>query len=424
MEDSQALTFLDFLRLAESSGTRDVKLDALRRAGEMARRLIRETLDPYRVFNVKRIALPTAFASADADDGTAFLALLDDLHARRVTGNAARAAVTKTLARYTRETAEALCRVLSKDLRCGILATTVNKVYPGLIPTFSCMLAEKLDPSQPIAFPVLASSKLDGTRALAFVGPEGCVYYSRSGKPASHLDGLFDAELQALLQRVGQPFVLDGEVMGSSFQETLNAKAEDNAAARARLRFNAFDLLTRAEWDARRSLKPQLERQRDLDALLDAAGCVKILPVRYRVVSNHDELMEFYRETLELGYEGLILKDVDAGYAFERSRAWKKFKPTITVDLKVTGFYEGREGSKYVGTLGGIDVEGRDENGTFIRASVGSGFSDAQRDEIWKNRETYLGMTVEIECQEITVTDEDAPRSLRFPVFKRFRDDK
>ena len=50
--------------------------------------------------------------------------------------------------------------------------------------------------------------------------------------------------------------------------------------------------------------------------------------------------------------------------------------------------------------------------------SVGSGFSEKQREDLWKIREELLGKIVEISAQELT------KNSLRFPVFVKFREDK
>jgi ATP-dependent DNA ligase len=54
---------------------------------------------------------------------------------------------------------------------------------------------------------------------------------------------------------------------------------------------------------------------------------------------------------------------------------------------------------------------------------VGSGFSDIDRDELWRDRNMVIGKTCEILCDVIT-QNQDGSYSLRFPRFVRFRDDK
>ena len=62
----------------------------------------------------------------------------------------------------------------------------------------------------------------------------------------------------------------------------------------------------------------------------------------------------------------------------------------------------------------GID-DGRD-----IRVNVGSGLSDADRDEFWAVRDTLLGNVVEVAADAVT-QNQDGSYSLRFPRFVRFR---
>ena len=54
---------------------------------------------------------------------------------------------------------------------------------------------------------------------------------------------------------------------------------------------------------------------------------------------------------------------------------------------------------------------------------VGSGFSKEQRIYYWEHPEEIIGKIIEIQCFEET-KDKQGNLSLRFPVFKRVRDDK
>jgi len=54
---------------------------------------------------------------------------------------------------------------------------------------------------------------------------------------------------------------------------------------------------------------------------------------------------------------------------------------------------------------------------TGIKFGIGSGFTDAQRREIWNTRNTWQGKIVKYKCQ--TVGAKDAPR---FPIFLGIRD--
>jgi ATP-dependent DNA ligase len=95
-----------------------------------------------------------------------------------------------------------------------------------------------------------------------------------------------------------------------------------------------------------------------------------------------------------------------------------KWKPTISVDLEIVGFEEGT--GRNLNRLGAIICEGED-NDRRIRVNVGSGFSDALRDEYWASRDDLLGHLVEVQADAVT-QNQDGTYSLRFPRFLRFRD--
>ena len=81
------------------------------------------------------------------------------------------------------------------------------------------------------------------------------------------------------------------------------------------------------------------------------------------------------------------------------------------------GFEEGT--GRNEGRLGAIICEGED-NGRLITVNVGSGLSDADRDEYWSARAQLLGDVIEVEADAVT-QNQDGTYSLRFPRFVRFR---
>jgi DNA ligase-1 len=81
------------------------------------------------------------------------------------------------------------------------------------------------------------------------------------------------------------------------------------------------------------------------------------------------------------------------------------------------------EGSgKYVGKMGALICEGMDD-GKHIQVNVGGGYTDAERQEYWDNRDAVIGQTVVVICDAVT-QNQDGTYSLRFPRFKTFREDK
>lgn len=413
--------------------------------------LVHYALNPFFVFGIKKIVMPTQFADTD-ETLDFFIALLDDLRFRKLTGNKAKDAVTKVLSLYTENTANILIRVLKKDLKCGTSEVTWNKVFPELVPVFDVMLASKVDEKYKWPFPIQAEYKMDGTRLIAITENGVTSYFSRSGKPSDFCNGLFDEELADLEKYVGQPIVVDGEALGDNFTETLNAKSSDNDAAKAKLRFFAFDYMTLAEWKAQHGTKAQKTRTTELKNMIEIRGYKKIVKSKTLLCHNMDEVTAFYRQALDDHFEGLILKDPEALYEWGRSKAWYKWKPVFDFDLKVVGIYEGREGTKNEGRMGGFELEGADENGNFIRTNCGSlqvgkkgewldtyiaklaaeegvDLNEVSNDEffrtyVWKNKEKFIGRTAQVEAQELSKSEASEDYSLRFPVLVMFRSDK
>ena len=414
-------TFVEAVRKAERVSTKEAKFKALGNLSDVGKRLMVEMFSPYRVFGIKKYKEPKAYDAQDANPEI-FLNLLDQLHSRELTGNAARDAVTRVLSYYTEETAEILKRVLNKDPRGGFSETTVNKIYKGLVPTFDVMLAQKKEEDTPIDYPCIAEVKYDGQRTIAIVENGVVSYHGRSGKVSFQWEGLFDDELVMLAKDVGDDIIVDSEVMGDTFIETINAKSEDNVSAKEKLKMYAFDVMTLTEWKTHNAFLCQEARSKQLEILLANTKFHKLVKSTSRVCNSAKELDDFYKKVTSEGGEGLIIKTMNGKYEWKRSKNWLKYKPVYTYDGVITGFYLGRPGSKYENTLGGVLIEGDDENGHHFKTAVGSGFSDEERDEIWQNQNSYMGKMIEVEAQELSKSGDEY--SLRFPVFKMWRDDK
>lgn len=465
----------DALFEAELHTKKDPKVAALQGMEGDDLRLVEEALNIYRVFGIKKYDAPKAFAATDASYGP-FFGLLNDLESRALTGNAAKAAVTDTLSLYTERTAKALARVLDKDLKCGATISTFKKVYPSLnIPEFDLMGAEQMDLKSYVwQWPCIGESKYDGQRAIIMNKNGVSTYWSRNGKPLDHLIGLFDAEIAELRKILGRDFIVDGEALANSFSESISARGSDNDGAKAALKFYAFDWMFLDEWDAKHCPRKQAERSESLRVMLEtinAAGHTKMVKSKFRILNNMEEAHAFYTEVLEEGVdddgkvngqgEGLILKYMDASYAWNlggsRGPEWTKWKPVIDVDGEIVGFELGDKGTKNEDKLGRLLVTGKDENGRafaskvggiklshkkfqplldHIAAKLGIQFKNAKkpnyvknkdqvvRKYIWENQAEFIGRTIMIETQELTLAEGATVYSLRFPQFCELRTDK
>jgi DNA ligase-1 len=183
--------------------------------------------------------------------------------------------------------------------------------------------------------------------------------------------------------------------------------------------FLTLDAFNKGFWD-----RKQVDRSEKLKAWKDlwAEETPSIEIVSQELVdldtdAGQKRFRAINQSAIDGGYEGIMIKDVNAPYECKRSVAWLKLKPFIEVSLGVIGVEEGT--GKNVGKLGAFICEGEDD-GKLITVNVGSGFTDEHRDDYWTNRNKMLGMVAEVRADAIT-QNQDGTYSLRFPRFKGFR---
>jgi bifunctional non-homologous end joining protein LigD len=187
--------------------------------------------------------------------------------------------------------------------------------------------------------------KLDGFRAMAFIGKGGVRLLSRNDKD---LGGRFPEVMDALKQLDLRDAVIDGEIVAldpegrSAFQLL---QALDLGEKRPPLFYYAFDLLRLDGEDLMQ--RPLLERKARLEKLLKDTPAL----IRYSA-SLGDDAAALLPEIRKLGLEGLIGKKKDSAYeAGRRSGAWIKLKVLQEQEM-VIGGYTDPEGSRhYFGAL-------------------------------------------------------------------------
>ena len=391
-----------------------------------------QAYNPYFVFGVKKVP-ETDGLSGQTNPWPKFWALLESLRTRSVTGHAARDAIQTVAEQFDSEEWNGLCRrVLIKDLRCGITDKTLNKVLGNTewaIPVFSCQLAQdSADKPNKMKGKKRLEVKLDGVRVLAVVQGSSVTLCSRNGKPFENFPQIAEeiAEYRKHFlhgNATGGRFVLDGEIIGESFQALMKQAQRKSDAKTEGMVYHIFDMIPlddfeRGFWNAQQHKRiDMLERVR---ALLPEDSGIRImngLDVDLDTAEGHDVMNRYAQDAVAQGFEGIMIKDLGAPYECKRPSFWMKWKPTITVDLEVINLEEGT--GKNEGRLGALVCEGTD-NGKRITVNVGSGLSDANRDEFWASRDNVVGQVVEVMADAVT-QNQDGTYSLRFPRFVRFR---
>ena len=394
-----------------------------------------QSYNPYYTFNIRQVPESEGLTNMP-NPWTAFWAMLENLRTRGVTGNQAREDVEHMMHLFDSVEWNGLARrVLLRDLRCGISEKTLNKVLgktEWAIPVFTCQLAQdSTDHPKKLKGQRRLEHKLDGVRVLALINVMGCTLYSRNGKIFENFKEIqehLSAQRHHLMDRIKMPFgasegiILDGEIVGESFQKLMKQAHRKSDANTTGMIYHVFDLIPVTDF---RRGHYNMQQNRRLDVLekltpsLDS-GLVQLMPgitVDLDLAEGHDIMRRFAEDSVAQGYEGIMIKDLEAPYECRRSSFWMKWKPVITVDLDVVDMEEGT--GKNLGRLGALVCEGVD-NGRRIRVNVGSGLSDSDRDQYWMARDSVLGRVVEVQADAVT-QNQDGTYSLRFPRFLRFR---
>jgi len=318
--------------------------------------------------------------------------------------------------------------VLTKDLKIGVNTQTINKVWKGLIPTsetgvtIKSMLASKFNFDKPPVGEFVVTEKLDGIRCLAICKKDNIELYTRQGKL---IQGCVEIEkdLKELVRECGEEFVLDGELLADDcsyedvYKETTK-RVKNKNEIKTGIHFTVFDVLEIEEFenlDCKTKYYDRLMKLLTIQTQTEVDSKITFIKPLYRG-SNIDTLLSLLETYKEKGAEGLMVNLMDSNYEFKRSKTLLKVKVMQTADLRIVGFEEGQ--GKHSGKLGAVLVEYKNNI-----VKVGSGFSDAEREYIWDNKQDYIEKIAEVQYFEETKNKEGG-LSLRFPVWKHLRADK
>ena len=398
-------------------------------------------LDPLVTFGVKQVPEKSEneVLSAQGCEWKIFKELADKLIARELTGHAARDAIELVMSTATAEQWNGFYRrILIKDLRCGVSEKTVNKVAKRfnakgqtkyVIPTFTCALAhDSANHEKKMSGKKQIEVKLDGVRVITIIQGDKVEMFSRNGKQFHNFEHII-AEIKEVLKEKPAPYdiVLDGEVMSANFQDLMKQVHRKSGGNADDAVLHLFDTIPLADfkqggWDKPQSFRSLITKHwvEENQEVLKHVQALEWEDVDLDTPEGEKRFVELNKTAVDGGYEGVMIKDVEAPYECKRTHAWLKAKPFIEVTLEVmdveigTGRNEGR--------LGAFVCAGNDD-GKDIKVNCGSGFSDSQRDSFWTDRSSIVGQLVEVRADAIT-QNQDGTYSLRFPRFKTFREYK
>ena len=214
---------LDILNDMASNASRNYKLEvAQKNAGnDLLKRVVLLAYDPFTQFYIRKIpAYSPTPAGAKPHSLEGALNSLSELSSRNVTGNAGIEHLRVILSSLTAEDAQVIERIIGKDLKVGASESTFNKVWPGLVHEYPCMLCSAFDEKlvKKIKFPAIVQKKEDGMRFNAIVKNGAVEFRSRNGKEIQLLGNL---EQEFLTMAAGKNVVFDGELLVANDDGTI-----------------------------------------------------------------------------------------------------------------------------------------------------------------------------------------------------------
>ncbi|HUH79303.1 MAG TPA: ATP-dependent DNA ligase [Methanoregula sp.] len=283
---------------------------------------------------------------------------------------------------------------------------------------------------------IAAEYKYDGSRFQFHKEGKRTKLYSRR---LEDVTAALPDVIAMLLGATDHDVILDGEVIAMKddrpmpFQSVLRRfrRRHDIAEAQEAIEMvpNVFDILY-LDGETLIDL-PFAERRRYL------SGAVQKYLAPQVTSEDPQEIAKTYREALDAGHEGIMLKVLDSPYTpGQRGKNWIKIKPEVdTLDLAVVGAEWGE--GKRAHLFGSFLLACQDEGKLVPLSRVATGFSDEQLTELYgmlKDRviaksersvsfEPFLVFEVGYSELQVSPTYEGG-FALRFPRFVRVRDDK
>ncbi len=378
------------------------------------REFLKCTYDPYTTYGVTWDYVDPINASSHLEEVE--LDILKRLKHRMLTGQAA----IDTISTCLFKRGNLLAMVLSRDLKCGISVTTINKAFPGLIHKFKLQKAKPVAMVQ-IPLPGYAQIKYDGVRLRAVVNNHIVTLLTSSGKEAKLVnletnftfapDGAYDGELVSKQGRMQDRTNISGR---------LNSAMHGGTPDESDITFKVFDYLTLNEIASNYcnlGYETRYNRLKKKLGINPTKGYIQLTD--HFKVNTLEELSNYYNSLIDKGFEGVIVKKPKGLYRFTRSSDWIKLKEILDADLLCTGVEDGS--GQYEGAIGALICEGIVQ-GKSVKVNV-SGLTAEAR---WADPDTYIGKTIEIKYNSVIVskTGSAKPYSLFIPRFSRVRTDK
>lgn len=341
---------------------------------------------------------------------------------RNVSGNKALEFLTDLDSKLSEDDAEVLNRIILRDLKCGATESTFNKIWPDLVyvhPYMRCSAMSEKSLAK-IKLPCYSQTKEDGQYVDIIVsGDKVVTYKSRSGKEFAFnsptLDVIFTQNASMVF--MGEALVKDAE--GNILPRTEgNGYLNGDDIDPSRLHFVLWDYIPLAAFNAKRCTTEYKHRLLLLKSVAENATTGQIEVVHTRVCHSVNDIIAHMQYNVDLGLEGIVIKNHDNIWFDGTSQGQVKFKIIFDVELIVVGIEEGTNSN--AGKLGALVCESSDG---LIKVNVGIGFNAKQRKEFFS--EDMIGKVITCRANDIVQNKSNVDVwSLFLPRFVEIRTDK
>ena len=378
------------------------------------------TFDPYKKYYVTSKTCKKNKELCDMNKiHDSIFHLLNDLNDRVYTGHDAIAMVNSFVLQYP-EYEDLIFSIIDRNMELRASASVINKVIPGLIPTFDVALATKYE-SKFCDFENeewLASRKLDGVRCIIRKEGDKVTAYSRQGNEFTTLQKVLDD-----VKTMPGDFVLDGEIClmdengNEDFQGIMKQiKRKDHTIENPK--YVMFDYLTKTEFDSKEgnaTLTERIARFAKLDERIERQESLSVL--EQIVVNDDDHFAALKSKAEDKGFEGVMLRK-NVGYEGKRSQNLLKVKKFFDAEYVVESIdfedhriiRDGKEVTVRMMAQAYINHKG-------YEVKVGSGWNQEQRLKYEANPELIIGKTITVQYFEES-KNQQGELSLRFPTVK------
>lgn len=337
--------------------------------------------------------------------------------------------IVERFAGHHRDYEKLVYAIASKDLKLGVQATTLNKVFgEDFVPTFDVMLAQKYfdDPDKllPEGTEFILTEKLDGVRCV-YISTINGKFFSRQGQAFKSL-----IELEEECKQLPLGYVYDGELLLENinnldskdlYRETMKVVSADKE--KTGVIFNIFDMIPIDDFYKGKSDIPAEKRKSMINEIFSELKMPHLKEVNILYQGNNREAIEENLDRItNAGGEGVMINIANSPYECKRTKGLLKVKKFNAADVRVIDLEEGTGQNK--NSLGAVKVEFIGPDNKIYTCKVGSGFKQDERIYFWNNKHKILNKIIEISYFEMTNNQQNSDYSLRFPTFKWLREDK